>query len=265
MKKILIIFILVSILFLMVKAQSLDDLVNEGKKNVEQGNIYFKESLLLKARGLFERAISSDSENYLAKYYIGYTDYRLATYHMNNKDISKFNQFIKSSEKILRILISENDTDTESLSLLATVLGIQISLNQELGSTLGQEAGFLISKALKVTPKNPRVLLHAGINKLNTPEFFGGSKEKALEYFSQSVIIFEQNNNKESINWGQLEALAWQGIANTQLGNNESAISTFNKALEIEPEYGWVKYVLLPSAEKKLNESLQANTEESIQ
>jgi tetratricopeptide (TPR) repeat protein len=265
MKQILIICILISTLFLIVNAQTVNVLVKEGKKLVEQGNITFKEPVLLKARGLFERAVSSDSENYLAKYYTSYTDYRLATYHMKNKDNSKFNQFIKSSEKTLRTLISENDEDIESLSLLATVLGIQISLSQELGATFGQEAVFLISKALKIAPKNPRVLLHAGINKLNTPEFFGGSKEKALEYFTQSVTIFEKNNGEEAINWGQLDALAWQGIAYTKFGNNDSAISAFNKALEIEPEYGWVKYVLLPSAEKKLKESLQTITEESNQ
>lgn len=265
MKQILIIGILFSALTLSVNAQSVGAIVEKGTKLVEQGNITFNESVLLKARGLFERVVSSGSENYLANYYLGYTDYRLATYYRQKKDNTKFRQFIESSEKILRALITDNHTDAESLSLLATVLGIQISLDQKLGPTLGQEAVKLISKALEISPENPRVLLHAGISKLNTPEFFGGSKEKALEYFNQSVNIFEESHKEEAINWGQPDALAWQGIVNTRLDNYDSAISAFKRALQIEPEYGWVKYILLPSTEKKLKESLQTNTDENNQ
>lgn len=261
MKQILIICILLSVLTVIGYPQSVDELVKEGKKLVEQGNITFQESLLLNARGLFERALQSGSGNYVANYYAGYTDYRLAVYYMQKKDNSKFKQYIESSEKTLKKNIDNNESDAESFSLLATVLGIQISQDSNLGPSLGQEAAIAISKSLKIAPENPRVLLHAGISKLNTPEFFGGSKEKALEYFTQSVNIFEKNNNEEGVNWGQIDALAWLGMANTKLGKYEAAISVFKKALEIEPEYGWVKYVLLPSTEKKLQESLQTNKE----
>jgi len=261
MKQFLILSILISVLTVIGSTQSVDELVKEGKKLVEQGNITFQESVLVNARGLFERAALSDPENYLANYYTGYTDYRLATYYMKNKDNTKFKQYIKSSEKILRTLTRKNDADAESLSLLATVLGIQISLDPDLGQLIGQEAAILISKSLKISPENPRVLLHAGISKLNTPEFFGGSKEKALEYFKHSVNIFEKINKEKAINWGQLDALAWLGIAYTRLEKYDSAISAFKRALEIEPEFGWVKYVLLPSAEKESIKSQKTNSE----
>ena len=32
----------------------------------------------------------------------------------------------------------------------------------------------------------------------------------------------------------------------------EAAKTNFDKALEVNPEYGWVKYVLLPDLQKKM-------------
>ena len=57
------------------------------------------------------------------------------------------------------------------------------------------------------------------------------------------------------IDWGYLDALAWLGIAHSSLGDFESAITAYNKALEVEPDFAWIKYELLPKAEEKLTSS----------
>ena len=96
--------------------------------------------------------------------------------------------------------------------------------------------------------------MQAGISKYNTPEFYGGSKTEALNYFTNSVEKFEsiQNGSENVIDWGYLDALAWQGKTYEKLGNFESALKSYQQTLNVEPDYSWVKYVLLPELQNKI-------------
>ena len=62
------------------------------------------------------------------------------------------------------------------------------------------------------------------------------------------------DENKNSLNpgWGYVEMLAWIGRTQEKLDDDEAAHFTYKKALRIEPDFGWVKYSLLPDLEKKL-------------
>lgn len=235
-------------------AQPYDELMTKGKEYVHQGTFFFDLSYLINARGLFERALNIDTENFFAQYFLAYTDYRLAIYYMKTKDNVQFKNYVESATKELKNLLKGNENNAEIISLLGTVYGIQVSRDPSLGPTLGSQNVALISQALEIAPDNPRVLLQAGISKLNTPEFYGGSKTKALEYFKKSVKAFEASGESiANVGWGYLDALAWLGITYTQLNDYASAIQTYKKALGIEPEYAWVKKELLPSVQDKLD------------
>jgi tetratricopeptide (TPR) repeat protein len=237
-------------------AQPVDALIEKGKEILYSGNIHFDQSEMFKARGIFERALASDEENYLAHYYLAYTDYNLAVYFMQKKEDEQFQKFSGSSEKILHELINENDSDAETVSLLGALYGIQVAMNPGLGASLGSKNIALTSQALGIAPDNPRVLLQKGISKFNSLEFVGGSKEKALTYFTQSVKIFEKQTGDETdIKWGYIDALAWLGIAHSSMGDYKSAITVYKKALGVEPDFARIKYVLLPKAEKQLASS----------
>lgn len=254
MKKINLLILLFVIGSISIKyAQQAEALIDEGKKLVNEGDIYFDNDAYLKARGLFERASFADDENFFAHYFLGYTDYRLSVYYMQTKDNVQFKNYVESATEKLKSLLEENENNAEVISLLGTVYGIQVSLDPSLGPSLGAQNVALTSQALGIDPNNPRVILQAGISKLNTPEFFGGSKTKALEYFKKSVKAFETSGqNITNIEWGYLDALAWLGITYKQLEEYSTAVEVYNKALGIEPDYSWIKNVLLPSAEENL-------------
>ena len=235
-------------------AQSSDALIEEGKKAVYKADVEFDIASYIKARGLFERALASDSENYLANYFLAYTDYKLAIFFMQNKDKQQFTNYVNSATAILKSLISNDGSDAEAISLLGTVNGIQVTMDPSLGQSRGAQNIALTSEAMAIAPNNPRVLLQKGISKYSTPEFFGGSKEEALDFFKKSISVFEnedQSNNE--ISWGYLEALAWLGKSYTHLGDYEAAKTAYIKALQIEPNYSWVKNILLPSVKEKLS------------
>ncbi|NNJ53342.1 MAG: tetratricopeptide repeat protein [Ignavibacteriaceae bacterium] len=237
-------------------AQSVTALIQKGKATLYSGYVHFDKSEMFKARGMFERALASEEKNYLGQYYLAYTDYNLAVYFMQKKEIEQFKKFSDSSEKILKKLMNENKTDAEVVSLLGALYGIQIAMNPELGSLLGSQNISLTSKALGIAPRNPRVLLQKGISKFNSPEFVGGSKQEALKYFIQSVELFENQTETETdIEWGYINSLAWLGISHFNLGDFESAINAYHKALKLEPDFAWIKYELLPKSQEKLSSS----------
>ena len=254
MKKTILLILLFVLAGISIKyAQPVDELIEKGKAILYSGNIHFDQAEMLKARGMFERALASDEENYLAQYYLAFTDYNLAVYFMQKKEKEQFQKFADSSEEILKELINQNSSDAETVSLLGALYGIQVAMNHGLGPSLGSQNIALTSEPLGIAPDNPRVLLQKGISKFNSPEFVGGSKEEALKYFTQSVKAFENLSDKGGkIDWGYLDALAWLGIAHSSLGDFESAITAYNKALEVEPDFAWIKYELLPKAEEKL-------------
>jgi tetratricopeptide (TPR) repeat protein len=89
--------------------------------------------------------------------------------------------------------------------------------------------------------------------KYNTPAFFGGSKEEAIINYKHAIILYKKDVSVDSlkIDWGCAETYAWLGVALKDLGKTDEAKDAFNKALEIAPDYGWVKYVLLPGMDKE--------------
>jgi tetratricopeptide (TPR) repeat protein len=110
----------------------------------------------------------------------------------------------------------------------------------------------LISKAKELAPENPRVALIDAISTYNTPSLFGGGKDKGLEKMKKAAELFERWKESDSLqpSWGKEEVHAWIGIAYLERKETILARKSFEKALEINPNYGWVKYGLLPKITK---------------
>jgi tetratricopeptide (TPR) repeat protein len=99
-----------------------------------------------------------------------------------------------------------------------------------------------------LSPDNPRVALLEAIGTYNTPALFGGGKEKGLKAMKRAAELFDRWADADSLNpdWGRAEAYAWIGVAHIDRNETILARKAFETALQINPEYGWVKYVLLP-------------------
>jgi hypothetical protein len=101
-----------------------------------------------------------------------------------------------------------------------------------------------------MAPGNPRIIFFRGVALVTTPEQWGGDLAQGTQLLEHAVAIFEHPARPTAVNWGHGEALVWLGIAKQKAGNTAGARKAWQHALELEPEYGWVKYVLLPSLEK---------------
>ncbi len=148
------------------------------------------------------------------------------------------NKYIDEAIDLLKESIKLNDAAADTYALLTRAYGSKIGLNPMRGMGLGIRSSNAFEKAESLEPENPRVFLIAGISALFTSELFGGI-EKAKEHFLKAASFFEAYNlsNSAYSNRGQDDPVA--------------AESYYQKALEIDPDYGWVKYQLLPRMASK--------------
>lgn len=134
------------------------------------------------------------------------------------------------------------ETESETLALLASVYGMQIGMDDSQGARLGAKLSQAINQAEVLSPNNPRVALVQAISAFNTPVTFGGSMKKAIELSSKAIDLYSEPCN--NICWGHAEAYTWRGLAKQNSGDTEGAITDWQLAIEIEPNYSWANFLL---------------------
>ena len=232
-------------------AQSADSLIISGKQMLQVGENAGDLDAMYAARATFERTLADTGLSAWGHYYIALADYRIAGL-LGEESKDQASEHLKVAVEHLKKATEIDPQAAEAYALLSSAYGLQIGLSPMKSMLLGPRVGKAAQKAKQLAPDNPRVVLSAAISDFNTPKMFGGSKEKGLQGFQRAAELFAQEEPTDPVQpvWGHKEAYAWLGIAYQGQGELESARAAFEKALEIDPDFGWVKYALLPELEK---------------
>lgn len=233
---------------------NIDSLIIQGKQQLQQATNKWTDVDLLRTRAYFERLLMDGSKSWLVRYYIGMADYRLVSYYFSKQEKDQAKQFIDDGIDHLQQCIESSKEFVEAHSLLSSMYGNKIAVSPFSAMTLGSKSSKEMGKAMELDPQNPRNYLIAGWSAYFTPKLFGGGKEKAKNYFEQAIAHFDSFEVTNPIlpGWGHDEAYAWLGMAQMEAEEFEAAKMNFDQALKINPEYGWVKYVLLPQLNTKM-------------
>ena len=97
-------------------AQPVNALIEQAKKDLHHADVVFEIDSYMKAHSLLERALVSEEDNYIANYFLAYTDYKIAIYFRQKEETDQFQKYIDSSEKILKGLIKDNDHDVTAIT-----------------------------------------------------------------------------------------------------------------------------------------------------
>ncbi len=206
-----------------------------------------------------DAALAADAKNPALLYARGFAHYA-ATASLRaakNKEalIAEFERAIAVLERV-----KGQPWEAEAAALHSSILGSLIGLKGGLsGMTLSPKAAKLIDRAAKALPGNPRVLMVRGTTLVNTPPAFGGDVAGGAKLLAQAAEIFAATQTAEGKDkgaepgprWGRAETLAWLGIARKKMGDSVGARAAWEGALALEPDYGWVKFALLPSLAQK--------------
>ncbi len=225
--------------------QNVDDLLLQAKQKLDEGQNASNVSQIMEARAMFERAGSSTDRKVLANYYVALADYRMAAMNASEKEQVKYlDQSIAQLEKVVEM----DAAFTEGYALLGSALGWKAGLKPMQSMFLGPRANKMVAKAKELQPENPRVIMIGAVSDYNTPKMFGGDPVRAMKGFEEAIVLFEKEEVQDPLMpaWGHEEAYAWLGQGHLANGATDQARAALEKSLEINPDYGWVKYVLLP-------------------
>lgn len=238
---------------LLAQTQSVNDQLTEGKLLTKQAYNQYDKKLLLQAHDIFQHVYKADTSNVEALYNVTLVEYKLLEMGARPGSEQLFEQYYESALENATLLSNGKEFAAEGKTLSAAIYMMKIASSPMSAVTLSSKVHSLLDEAEKIKPEFPRIYLIRGMMKFNTPGVFGGSTTDALKNFNKSVSLYEkQNADTASGDWGYCEALTWTGRAQEKLENYDAALFSYKKVLRVEPEFSWVKYVLLPKLEEKI-------------
>ncbi|MCY3787226.1 MAG: ATP-binding cassette domain-containing protein [Gemmatimonadetes bacterium] len=218
----------------------------EGKQLLQQALDSSNPDQLYEAQKLFDRARQDGHHEEFALYYLALCEYRLATLFAATpgEQAESINRTIEH----LKGAIELEDNFSDSHALLASAYGQKLGLKPHLGMALGPETKRVLEKSKRLDGNNPRVVLIDGMSDYYTPAMFGGDKQRAISKMEHALELFAKEEIRDPLqpSWGYDEACAQLGIMRQEAGDIEGAREAFVKALEVNPNNGWVKSQLLP-------------------
>jgi imidazolonepropionase-like amidohydrolase len=218
--------------------------IKAAKELMKKGVDTWDPESLKKAREQFIVLLAKEKQESLYPlYYVALCDYRLANYFLISSEMDKVEPYLKEGQKYLEKAMELDPDFGELDGLYAFLLGFEIAINQEKAMSLGLQIFQYSSKSLEKSPENPRVHLMKGLSNLFTPKQYGGGPDPAIKSLTRSIELFEKEDIQDPVkpSWGKDEAYTFLGMAYNQKGETEKAKEAFEKALEINPEFGLAK------------------------
>lgn len=238
-----------------VQAQSNRDLLREGMDVLDDGSDKRDYDQILEARSLLEPLTDDDSLAVWAHYYAAAASSAMA--NMIREGVKEAGNrvrldHINNSIEHLEAAVAIDPTFADAWMLLSSSYVHKISVRPLRAVGLSRKYRRARDLAFELEPHNPRIKLMKGIINYNLPGFVGGDKALAEAEFDEALKIFEEENITHPFqpSWGHDEVHARLGVVYMDRGDLEEARDAFERALEINPQYGWVTEELLISLEE---------------
>jgi tetratricopeptide (TPR) repeat protein len=157
-------------------------------------------------------------------------------------------KYLSLLEENLKKLKKSAGETAEYHAYTAAAYGFNIGLSSWRAPFFGPRSMGHAEKALEADSLNFQANMEMGNIWNHMPAVFGGSGEKALKYYMKALKIIEKEPEKvRKNNWMYLNLLTLVGRLQQETGNLQQAKKYFEQALQIEPNFVWVKEELLPS------------------
>jgi tetratricopeptide (TPR) repeat protein len=194
-----------------------------------------------------KKVLKRDYISELVNYQYGYIAWSTGT-----GKSSEARQYLGLAEKNLDWL-NKNSKSDESLvhAYHSAFYGFRIGLNKIMAPVHGQKSVTYAKRAIELDADNPMGYIQYGNSQFYMPAVFGGSKKTANEYYQKAQGIMEKNPSEIKYDWNYLNLMALIGQAFRDIGHISEAKKYYEKILDIEPAFLWVKNELYPEILKQ--------------
>lgn len=177
----------------------------------------------------------------LVNYQYGYIGWCIG----NNKE-DEAKHYLDLAEKNLEILQRRNYSPSEINAYESAFYGFKIGLSTWKAPILGPKSVKHAELAIKQDADDPMGYIMYGSSQYHMPAVFGGSKEEAIRYFEKAQHLMEQDSAQIKQNWNYLDLLTKIAQSYDEIKNYPIAKAYFEKIIQIEPDFLWVKNELYP-------------------
>lgn len=230
---------------------TLNSLLEDAQSKIEQSAHQGESKTLEQAKLAVDKALVLEPKNAWAWYFKGYaayTDFIFAS--VKNDALAKDAALNEADHALQKSIDLQPSADALALHV-STLAGLIGARGGDAAMQLGPRIGEELSRARQLSPENPRVLMIAGISSLYTPPEWGGDVKEATKLLEHAIAAFAtEHPSAPQPTWGLAETHVWLGQAHQKLGDTTIAKAEYEKALAIDPNYAWVKNVILPGLEK---------------
>ena len=196
--------------------------------------------------------IKSENRNFLPEL-INY-EYGYIGWCLGNDKKKQAKKSLELMEENLETLKDYEGATAAYHAYTAAAIGFKIGLSNWRAPFLGPKSMDHAKNAMATDSLNFQANAEMGNIWNHMPAIFGGSAEKALRYYQKAVTIYENSEDElKHKKWLYLNFIAISGKLEFEQNNYSKALQLYKKALNIEPEFIWVKDELLPELNKEIN------------
>lgn len=220
----------------------------EARTLLDGGSVRAHLPQIREALATLQELVRDDQGAAWARYHLGYAHHRMAS--LSHAQKQEASEHLHAAVEVLKEAARLLPGSAEPRALLSTCYGMQIRYAPLKALWLGEWKGRTMAEAERLERENPRVTFLRALQRWTTPRLAGGDRDEALAGFERAVERFESWSEPEPLGprWGHAQALAYHGMALLEMRDEERARDALRSALRVEPEYHWVKHVLLPKA-----------------
>lgn len=192
-----------------------------------------------------ETVKSNERDMELLNYEYGYIGWCIGNKRKNEAEF-----YLDRSLTRLERLRSENHKIPIINAYESAFIGFQIGLAKLKAPKLGPRSLDFAKKSVADDENNAFGLIQMGNIYYFMPPLFGGSKEKAINYYLRAEQLMAAKGRG---NWNYLALLVQLAGSFEEIGKIDKSDSIYRKVLSIEPHFSWVKDELYPDFTKKHN------------
>lgn len=251
----LIIVIAICLLNASAFADDFENAMLKARKSLNEAMMKNDASMLIKARGQFERILQLKKDPWLVNYYVALADYGLAITGSASGDSKKIKQYTESGMATLQKSIDEKPDFAESYILMKGFNFNRWQYEQEKMQEIISATQNADAEAGKLEPDNPRFVLLNGISSYWTPEAFGGGATKAVADLEKSIDLFSKRKEKSELypEWGKDLAFGYLAMSLAKRngdGDMTKAKQLLDEGMKEFPDSGFLSYFVADELKK---------------
>lgn len=181
----------------------------------------------------------------LVEYYYGIVGYYIG---IKRNDLAA--PVLNKANTLIDGILKEHPGNATAMAFKGSLTAFKISLNRYKVMVLGRESLKWLEKSLTAEPENIQALFDRGNAYVHAPVIFGGDPEQGILMFRKAMVLMEKRNQTTE-NWFYLHLLITTADACKRSGHPEKGRPYYERALQVEPRFRFVKETLLPALDKK--------------